>query len=289
MKTDEEIKEFIDGREALTQSELSQFIYGSSRSLSNYRPKWGRDYDNKSIAKWWGYAIKHKDWGKMREYKKYKMRAKPSLFRKERDTIEGVITKFNNELSTPEIVSLLKDKYDVTTPRCLIIQYRKRLGLESKIESNHRKVLILEADSELKKLSAPKASKAFKEKYGEELSKYIIHHYRQGGTKYKKYKKYMGERYIKQRAKKKKVINILRNDERFFNRGCRNGRKLLKECYNIDLHPDTIHNYKKEFLTNKELKCTQKSNLKPTQISSNGTSQGSRKRSVGVKTPQKTF
>ena len=69
MKSDEEIKEFIDNKEALTATELTKFIY----------PDWNKNSIKKGmsqkyrVAKWWEYVLNTKNWEKLREYKEQKI------------------------------------------------------------------------------------------------------------------------------------------------------------------------------------------------------------------------
>jgi hypothetical protein len=64
-KSDLEIKEFIDSREVLTKCELVKFVYGENR------------YDKlkvKFINNAWNYALQTKNWQKMKEYQKTKIK-----------------------------------------------------------------------------------------------------------------------------------------------------------------------------------------------------------------------
>lgn len=61
MRTEDEVKKFIDDREALTVTELSYFIYKNRKGA------------NKRIRRWWGYVLDTKNWVKLREYKEKKM------------------------------------------------------------------------------------------------------------------------------------------------------------------------------------------------------------------------
>lgn len=63
MRTDEEIKKFIDEREVLTRTELSKFIYGY-KQLGNSRS-----------LKWWLYVLETKDLTKLKEFAKDKIKA----------------------------------------------------------------------------------------------------------------------------------------------------------------------------------------------------------------------
>ena len=251
MKTDTEIKEWIDSKEVFTLTELSKFIFGSSQPLITKREESEEGiWVNKPLYKWWGYSLKNKNLAKMKSYKKYKMRPKDSLWHKNKSTIEGVIRE-NKELSGREIKTLLEGKYNIKIELQAILFYKKRLGIEGKIQANHRKVLIAEADPELKKLSTPKACKAFRDKYSEDLSHYVLQHFRNGSTKYRGHSKYMGERYVSQRAKKQKIMGILAEDKRFFECGGDKGSKFLLGMYGIKVHQDTLYNYKKEFINNR--------------------------------------
>jgi hypothetical protein len=64
-KSDLEIKEFIDSREVLTKRELTEFIYGE---LKDYR------LNSKFINNAWDYALQTKNWQKMKEYQKTRIK-----------------------------------------------------------------------------------------------------------------------------------------------------------------------------------------------------------------------
>lgn len=61
MKTDKEIKEWIDGREAVCKTELQRFIYGYVT---------GR-YSTK-LMEWWGYVLNTKNWETLKSHPKLK-------------------------------------------------------------------------------------------------------------------------------------------------------------------------------------------------------------------------
>lgn len=63
MKTDEEIKKWIDERNVLTKIELSKFILG-------YKRVYDRD---KRLNHWWSYVLETKDWNALRKYKEEKI------------------------------------------------------------------------------------------------------------------------------------------------------------------------------------------------------------------------
>jgi len=57
MKSDQEVIDFIDSKEALTRSEISMFLYGTKQETGQSR-----------IQKFWAYVLKTKDPVKLREY-----------------------------------------------------------------------------------------------------------------------------------------------------------------------------------------------------------------------------
>ena len=60
MKTDEEIKKFIDSKNVLTQKELGNFIYGHRKGNGKLSGRW---------LEWWQYVLDTKDWKELREYR----------------------------------------------------------------------------------------------------------------------------------------------------------------------------------------------------------------------------
>lgn len=61
-KTDEEIREFIDSREALTQQELAAFMWRLKRIKNS--PK---------FVKHWNYVLETKDWERLKSYREEKI------------------------------------------------------------------------------------------------------------------------------------------------------------------------------------------------------------------------
>lgn len=59
MKTDQEIKEFIDGREVLIRRDLVKFMY---------RKYNGGCLHSKRLIKFWNYVLKTKSWEDLRKY-----------------------------------------------------------------------------------------------------------------------------------------------------------------------------------------------------------------------------
>jgi hypothetical protein len=60
--TPEEIKEFIDSKEVLTQRELSTFMYGYNNGTGRNR-----------FYEWWDYVLNTKDWTKLRAYREQRI------------------------------------------------------------------------------------------------------------------------------------------------------------------------------------------------------------------------
>jgi len=120
MKTDAEIKEFIDGREVLTQTELGMFIYpDSQRKISGSS---GR------TKRWWAYVLKVKNWKKLREHKEYKQRTnnlKVERFNKFRKIYQS--DQRMQEFGKRRIRNLLIKVYDLDIPLATLGRYIKDL------------------------------------------------------------------------------------------------------------------------------------------------------------------
>lgn len=67
MKTDKEIKDWIDSQEVLTMMELYHFVCPWTK-----RNRPGKQ-ERKRINDYWGYVLETKDWGKLREYRNKKI------------------------------------------------------------------------------------------------------------------------------------------------------------------------------------------------------------------------
>lgn len=120
--TDTEIKNFIDSREALTQRELSLFIFGDSRSLTC----------SAELTKWWGYVIDTKGLVKINEHRKQKItRGGEELF-------NLVKEKYNNDIRLRELgyksgCKLLKKLYGINIGAETYRTYRKCINSQQTV------------------------------------------------------------------------------------------------------------------------------------------------------------
>ena len=124
MKTDAEIKEFIDGREVLTQTDLTRFIY----------PIWNENSIKKGMSQkyrvkgWWQYVLETKEWQKLRENKEYKQRTnnlKVERFNKFRKIYQS--DQRMQEFGKRRIRNLLIKVYDLDIPLATLGRYIKDL------------------------------------------------------------------------------------------------------------------------------------------------------------------
>jgi hypothetical protein len=116
MKTDSEIKEFIDSKEAITKSELCVFIYGySGGSVHNKK--------SSMLNKFWDYVLETKDWKKQREHKEKKLKLdKFPAFKKIYKNDKRI-----RELGSTSAIKLLKIIYNMHVSRSTFSKYKKML------------------------------------------------------------------------------------------------------------------------------------------------------------------
>jgi hypothetical protein len=121
LRSDKEIKEFIDSREALTQRELMLFMHNTM----DFQIRYTRD------LKWWAYVLDTKDWQKLKAYKHFKINEKniksghyneykKIYFKDERIRNSGV--RGNRKL--------LKSIYDIHVSLSSIKRYRRYIKNE---------------------------------------------------------------------------------------------------------------------------------------------------------------
>ena len=126
MKTDAEIKEFIDGREALTIREVNIFLH----------PNWNNASISKSLSckssgklrRWWQYVLETKEWQKLREHKEYKINnanQKGERFDKFRKIYQS--DQRMQEFGKRRIRNLLIKVYDLDIPLATLGRYIKEL------------------------------------------------------------------------------------------------------------------------------------------------------------------
>ena len=126
MKNDKEIKEWIDSKEVLTQTQLKKFI----RTVSSRFGDRGNSWET-----WWRYALSTKDWNKMKEHRTLKMKTR--LAHKDKKIIERVIKKFGHLSSSGDIRTSLKKEYNITVTGQTVRLYMERLGVEHKKHKEH--------------------------------------------------------------------------------------------------------------------------------------------------------
>lgn len=118
MKTDEEIKQWIDEREVLTKIELSKFIYGVN----------GRNYVTKNKTnRWWNYALKTKQWDKLREHRDYKMNnPRTDLRYKQVHDLMQKDIRFK-DVGKRRAQSLIKSIYKLDIPLATVGRYLRKI------------------------------------------------------------------------------------------------------------------------------------------------------------------
>lgn len=124
MKTDEEIKDFIDSREVLTRIELVEFIYGQKNKRHKTAfPK---------VQKYWLYVLQTKDMVKLRKYAEEKIRI--GNHRKDAERIRTIIAedeRFN--CGSKKASKLMNDIYNIRISRSIVNNYLKEKNVSAKI------------------------------------------------------------------------------------------------------------------------------------------------------------
>lgn len=118
MKSESEIKEFIDSREVLTKYELVQFIYGE-RNRGELKANITR--------KFWEYTLATKDWKSLKKYQQLRIRigGRPDFISK--------LTKISKsdkrllEFGRYKLTQLLKDQYNITISRATAGKFIKQI------------------------------------------------------------------------------------------------------------------------------------------------------------------
>lgn len=114
MKTNEEIKKFIDSKTVLTKSELCIFFYGEDRH-SGLTPR---------LQKWWDYVLETKNLVALKLYREQKIRNFPNEnFFKFRDLY--LKDKRFQIFGTRKLQRLLKEVYNLNFTRNTIHSYKK--------------------------------------------------------------------------------------------------------------------------------------------------------------------
>jgi len=116
MKSDSEIKQWIDERGAMTQAELGRFIYETTHYTRSTRTE-----------KWWGYVLSTKNFAKLRQYRvdKINSRFNTELF----DKIKGIYLKDKRLQGVGHKLGkkLLRQLYGVEVARSTYQGYLKRI------------------------------------------------------------------------------------------------------------------------------------------------------------------
>ena len=107
MKSDQEIKCWIDNREVLTRAELANLI-------CNHNLKTTR-MESPTIRRWWDYILKTKDSIKLREYAEYKIKDKQRGKFKKFDEFKEIYLKDERLKTTGKRAGarLLKNVYNI--------------------------------------------------------------------------------------------------------------------------------------------------------------------------------
>ena len=126
MKTDQEIKEFIDDREALTQSDLVRFAYNKTGRITG-----GALFLRNRLRKWWDYVLETKDWEELRRYKEDILKnANKKVERLEQVRKIYQTDKRLQEFGKRRIRNLLIEVYDLDIPLPSLARYIKELKQE---------------------------------------------------------------------------------------------------------------------------------------------------------------
>lgn len=109
MKSELEIKEFIDSREVLSKNELGRFIYGYKNS-------------HELTLKWWLYVLHNKNLVKLKKYQKEK-----ETHNSQKERILGLISKDKRlrECGTRKMIKILNEIYNIKTNRRSIQHWRE--------------------------------------------------------------------------------------------------------------------------------------------------------------------
>jgi len=127
LKTDTEIKDWIDEREVLTQNELSRFMWGYVGSYS--LTKNGKVHQTK-LGAWWDYVLNSKNLEKLKQYKQNKIYANKQNFHKQKDKICEIL-KTDERFVCPaeKAIPLFKKIYKINVSEHAINKYKKEIGI----------------------------------------------------------------------------------------------------------------------------------------------------------------
>jgi len=230
LKTDTEIKDWIDEREVLTQSELSMFIYG---------------YKKASCHRHWDYVLETKNIKSLKEYKNYVYANRPLMTHRHKEIIcdilkvnSGVIKKWGAR----RIVKWFKEIYNIDVGRTTIKKYRNLLGISNPINEQLKIYKIFLDD---KRVQGKFGARNFKKIFNITILPSTISRWRA---------KHICYNYITS-SKSPKLLKIISGDIRFGENGTRRGLKLLENVYGIKISNHTLINYKKEILNQTITKC----------------------------------
>ena len=121
MKTDTEIKEFIDSREVLSKNDLCEFVYGIRRGYTSHE----------RIYKWWEYVLRTKEWSKLRCYKEHKINNGNfgvENFNKYKEIYDKDLRI--REAGSRKAQKILENVYSFHLARNIIINYKRKVQNE---------------------------------------------------------------------------------------------------------------------------------------------------------------
>jgi len=236
MRTDAEIKQWIDERGVLTQSELGKHIYGSHQAFINR---------NKSLIRWWGYVLETKNVKLIKEYQKSRIeKSQRGRFRNDKEKICEII-RSNPKLGYDRMGKLLNGEYDIKVCTDTVKRYYRLLGIKNKWQRSQDVTRLIKT-KEFEGLSIKKIVDKLLTNYGIQYHSTTIYRFLRGIFKYSQ-PAYGGVfRFWKKR--RKDIQKMILSDKRLANAGGKRGSRLLSNVYNIKVHPDTFNQYKKEAL-----------------------------------------
>ncbi len=114
MKSEKEIKDWIDSKKVLTKVELTGFLYGEDKK---------RTYTNTTVTiRYWGYVLRTKNMKKLREYRDE--RIKEGNHRKDCNFLRDIIKKDERfRCGSRKAVKLMKDVYGIKIRRSVVTNY----------------------------------------------------------------------------------------------------------------------------------------------------------------------
>ncbi len=125
LKTDDEIKQFIDAHEVITRNELSRFIYGYKDSTNRRR-----------LQRWWEYVLKTKDWLKLQSHAEAKINH-TYITRERYNQFKKIYLEDPRLVGKRTSKTILKEVYGVDLSISAISRYLKKIRIENE-KISHR-------------------------------------------------------------------------------------------------------------------------------------------------------